>query len=168
MIKAVIFDFDQTIVDSSKIEYLRNNRDWTLIRSKLNLIALMEHFRDLYNLLKENNLKLCIISHSPREKYIKHILNHYNLQFDLILGYEDLDGFLKPNSYIFKKAVRKLLLDENSIISIGDHKNDIIASKNAGINAIYYSSKPTDAPYIYYSNDYLLIIEFIKSMCHNL
>ncbi len=143
MIKGIILDFDQTIVDSSKVEYLRDLRRWNEIPNHYYKLKLNEGVKEFFDFLYENNVKIAIVSNAPRNKYLKGLIKHFNLKVDVVIGYEDVQR-RKPNTEPMIKAANLLNLNKKDIISIGDQINDIISSNNANIRSIYYGKQLKD------------------------
>lgn len=163
-IKAIILDFDQTIADTSKVEYLRKQRRWDLIEFNLNDIHLMDGFLDFYKYLISHNIQIVVLSKSPRKKYLEKLLSHLQIEVDLIIGYEDVYGKVKPDSYGMHKVLDLLSLSDDEVISIGDHTDDIVSAGAAGIKSIYYSSVSIkDENCMLSTTNYQIITEFVNS-----
>ena len=65
------------------------------------------------------------------------ILNYYHIDsyFDIIVGADDIDE-PKPSPLPVLYAIKKLNIDKNDTILIGDGYNDILCAKNASIRSI--------------------------------
>ena len=133
-IEGIIFDLDQTLVDSSSLETLRTNRKWNQVLQSLNLISFNPVFTEFFEKCKINEVRIGIITNSP-SNYAKAVLNHFRLQYNQLVAYHDVT-FRKPHPEPFLKMLSLLNLDFNKCISVGDHDNDIIASHEANIKAI--------------------------------
>lgn len=87
--------------------------------------------------LKKNNIKLGIVSDAPKLKaWLR--LTAMNLvdYFDIILGYEDT-GKLKPSAEPFKKALKKLELEPEEVLFVGDNpQRDILGAKKVGMKTV--------------------------------
>lgn len=135
MIKFVIFDLDQTLVDSSCAEAERDNRNWANVYSKISEMYLFDGILDILEYLKENNIEYSIITNSP-SNYCGKVINHFNLKPQFIISYHDVKK-RKPNSEPMSLAMEKFHSTSTSeFLNIGDNKNDIIAAKNIGIKSI--------------------------------
>lgn len=162
MIKGIILDFDQTIVDSSKVEYLRDERKWETITQKYHLVKLQPAVKELFSFLQKNNIKIAIVSNAPRKKYLIGLVKYLNLAVDIIIGYEDVNN-KKPHPEPMLKAIKALNIKPDEAISIGDQENDIISSDRAGIKTIYYGQQKTDKTQLY-SNNFYEIIKILEGM----
>lgn len=134
MKKGIIFDLDQTLVNSSIAESYRKNRDWQKVYSSIPLFKLYDGFHDAFSFIKDRKIKVCIVSNSPRP-YIQKVINHFSIPCDDIVGYHDVKK-RKPDPEAMNKALANLNLDKKDVISFGDQVNDIIASNLAGIESV--------------------------------
>lgn len=166
MIKGIILDFDQTIVDSSKIEHLRDSRSWEQIKSNYHNITLIPGIKVFFEFVKKYNFLLTIVSNSPRRKYIEEILVYFDIKVDFVIGYEDTT-FRKPNPMPMELALSKMGLNPEEVIAIGDNIKDSESAYKAGIVNIYFNDTQEDLEFNYfsfYSINYIEIIEYIKKI----
>lgn len=95
------------------------------------------HVRETIFKLKNNGLKLGIVSDAPKmQAWLR--LTEMNLVefFDVVLGYEDT-GKLKPSAAPFKKALKKMKLKPEEVIFVGDnHQRDILGAKKVGMKTV--------------------------------
>lgn len=96
----------------------------------------VEVFPDVIETLSELSkmkLKLAILSQVPR-KLIYEVLGRHGLidYFDPIFGFGDYKE-LKPRAGSVNAVLKKLKTSPRNAIYIGDMREDIIASKNAGV-----------------------------------
>ena len=131
---AVIFDLDQTLVDTQSVQSLRDSRQWKLIYNMVNQLPVYENIHQLIDLLNDNNIKIAIVTKSPRP-YCEAIIKQWKWKVDVTVCYHDCRN-QKPNREPIDKAVELLKVDRNNIISIGDTKEDIIASNDANVFSI--------------------------------
>lgn len=95
------------------------------------------------NTLKNLNINLAIVTGKPKER-VYEILSKYNLisSFDYIIGYNDYKKS-KPDPESLLSCIDKYNYSLNDIVYVGDSISDMIAAKNAGINAIYINRENT-------------------------
>jgi len=130
----VIFDLDLTIVDSSSAEHDRKSGNWAKVYEKIPIFRLYPGIKESLDLLNRNKIPTCIVTSSPKD-YCTRIVDHFNLSIDKIVAYHDTKNH-KPDPEPLLLALKKLDLPAKSVLSLGDNKNDIIASRNAKITAI--------------------------------
>jgi len=75
--KALIFDLDQTLVDTQHIEPLRRTRKWGSVFQKIPTIIAYEGIDDVLSVAREKGVKLAIVSSSP-SNYVQKIIHHFN------------------------------------------------------------------------------------------
>lgn len=81
--------------------------------------------------LRRDGKKLCIVTGNNPEVVKSTLTNKSNkgIKFDLVLGSE-IDN---PKSVRIKECINKMKIGKKHTIYIGDHINDITASKKAGV-----------------------------------
>ena len=218
-IKALFFDLDGTLIDSSddlsnSINYMlrsigKEQKDEKIIKSWIGngakslvlrslvdsfdteikiesrlledaLYIFLDHYKKnlciktkLYpNVLetlkeaKDQGFVLAIITNKPFE-FVKPILKELGIEdyFDLILGGDSLPQ-KKPSPAPLLHALKKLGLDSNETIMIGDSKNDIISANEANITsfALNYGYNQNEDLSIY--NPDLLLDRFEHILDH--
>ena len=164
MIKGIILDFDQTIVDTSSVEYLRNLRNWELIKSKYHEITLIPGIINFFEFVNKNKFIITIVSNSPRRKYIEGILNYFCIKVDYVIGYEDTTMH-KPHSMPMELALSMMRLNSYEVIAIGDSIKDSESSYRANIINVYFNNSVEGVEVSYFefhSTNYNEIINFIK------
>ena len=134
MIKGVIFDLDQTLVNSSILEEYRSKRDWQYTYNNLHLTNLFDGIQEMLNYVTENNVKIAIVTNSPKP-YAERLLKHHSIKYDTLIHYHSVTK-RKPHSEPMIKAITELALNCEEVISLGDHDNDIISSIDSGISSV--------------------------------
>jgi HAD superfamily hydrolase (TIGR01662 family) len=132
--KGIVFDLDQTLVDSSSADEFRKNQQWSKVMNAIDNFNFDVKLKEIINKLKVNGVKIGVITNSPA-KYANKIIQTFSIHCDLIIGYHDVSK-RKPDSEPFFKFLNNLELDPKECISVGDNDNDIIASKGANIITI--------------------------------
>jgi phosphoglycolate phosphatase-like HAD superfamily hydrolase len=134
MIKGIILDLDQTIVDTSLAEDCRRLRNWTEVYTLIPNFILYEGFNEVFTLIREKEIKCCIVTNSPN-LYATRVVKYFNIPCEFIIGYHDTLK-RKPNPEPMLKALQKLGIDKDCVISLGDRAIDIIASNASGIKSV--------------------------------
>ena len=132
--RGLILDLDQTLVDSQCIEHLRRLRKWSLVYQKIPTILAYEGVDEILSLIKDKGIKISIVSSSP-SSYANRVIQYFGWDFDATVCYHDTTSH-KPHSAPFIEAARRLKIAERDCWAVGDHPNDIIAAKNAGMYSV--------------------------------
>ena len=130
----VIFDLDQTLVDSNSVLHFRDSGDWKSVVRNIKSVKPFEGINEILTYLNNKKVKIVIVSSSPKF-YIEKIVELYNWKISLIIGYHDTVR-KKPHPDPFILALTKLNIDASLAISVGDRDIDIICSKNANVFSI--------------------------------
>lgn len=131
--KAIVFDLDDTIVNTSEIKHLRRN-PWNECYSRIssNTYSLLN--QNLLTLIQNKKFRVGIVTNSPRP-YATRVLSHHNFKYDDLICYHDCTR-RKPHPDPMILSATKLGVNPQEVITIGDHKNDILAAKSADMIAI--------------------------------
>lgn len=170
MIKAVVFDLDNTLVssninfqqlrnelkcpvgkdllthvDETKCDRKRQQRIDTVLRHELNdakASDLMEGARSLTNWLAEEGLKFGIITRNCREA-AKMKLGAHALEVEEVITREDFPA--KPDPSALLHLMDKWQLQQSSVLYVGDHQYDILTAHNAGCLSCFISNSSHSA-----------------------
>lgn len=132
--KAIIFDLDMTLVDSSEAESDRNSGNWPETYELIPEFPLADGFDVLFDAIKTNGIRHCVVTNSPR-RYCQRVLAHCRLEPEFAICYHDTTEH-KPDPEPILKALNTLKLDKSDVICVGDNPNDLLAAKDAGVRAI--------------------------------
>ena len=130
----VIFDLDQTIVDSSVLENLRHERKWGQVYEDISRCHLYEGIDLLLQDLRQVGIKTTVVTSSPRP-YAERVIDHFQLSIDDLVAYHDTTRH-KPDPAPIRLALGRLRATETDAASIGDDPKDIVSSAQAGVYSI--------------------------------
>ncbi len=130
----ILFDLDQTLVDSQCVKQLRDSRNWPEVNKNLHQVKPYGGISALLSNLKEENIKICIITSSPRP-YCEKIILQNKWEIDAVVTYHDTINH-KPHPDPIFFGLKKIGITPNHALSIGDLPRDIISSKNAGVTTV--------------------------------
>lgn len=133
--KGIIFDLDMTLVNSNSLSQMRKDKKWPDVYKNIVNLKKDKYIDEYIKELQKNEIKIAVVTHSP-ESYCQKILNFMNWDIKYSVCYHEFKPNLKPHPKSYELALSKINLKKDEVISIGDSKNDIIASKNAGIKSI--------------------------------
>jgi HAD superfamily hydrolase (TIGR01549 family) len=139
--KGVIFDLDQTIVDSSISEAFRNSRNWNKVFDLIPHFILYNGIREFIQELKLSQFKIAIVTTSP-SNYAERVLEHFDISYDSKVCYHDVSK-RKPYPDQYLKAIKELGLSLANTYTLGDRSIDIQAAHSANIIscACYWGTK---------------------------
>jgi HAD superfamily hydrolase (TIGR01549 family) len=130
----IIFDLDQTLIDSIFAKPLRDRRQWNSVYKIIHKLLPFKGINDLLSTLQNNKIPLAIVTSSPKS-YCRKIVDHNGWKFDTIVAYHDTSRH-KPHPAPILAAIQNLSAKKNNVVSIGDEIKDIEASKAAGVISI--------------------------------
>ncbi len=131
---AVLFDLDQTLIDSRQAEPLRRARRW---RDVYPLIPGMRPYAGISKLLAElaaAKTPLCVVTSAP-SSYCSRVLAQWRWTFNATVSYHDTTRH-KPYPDPIVEALRRLHVGPSEAIAVGDAPPDIGAARAAGVFAI--------------------------------
>jgi len=132
--KALIFDLDQTLIESRHIEHLRRTRQWSIVYQKIPTILAYDGINEVLSITRDMNIKLAIVSSSP-SSYVQRVMQHLGWSFDDIVCYHDTTKH-KPHPAPLIEAANRLKIDVRVCWAVGDDAKDIIAAKASGMYAV--------------------------------
>jgi phosphoglycolate phosphatase-like HAD superfamily hydrolase len=131
----LIFDLDQTLVDSRIAESLRKKGSWGDVYQLIPQFIMYDGMREVLDFVEANNIKYCIVTTSPTP-YCSRVCGHWNITQDHLVCYHDVIGRQKPHAAPMHLALSKMNATKEDTISFGDQSKDIIASNAAGTRAV--------------------------------
>jgi phosphoglycolate phosphatase-like HAD superfamily hydrolase len=139
----IIFDLDQTLIDSSAAESLRKKRRWhqvySLIPSLKPYPGINAHISELH----ARGASMAIVTSSPRT-YCARVIDQWGWPISNIVAYHDTDKH-KPDPEPILKAMQNGGGTENGSYHIGDMASDTVAANAAGavsLGALWGSPDP--------------------------
>lgn len=130
----VIFDFDQTLVDTSSVEHLRAAGNWKAVMGQAAELPVYEGITELIFDLHQSGQTLAIVTKSP-DMVPKTFVRSYGWPIDIVIGYHQVSQ-RKPHPEGLLLAMSKGGGVPNETYHVGDQPQDIEASRRAGIPAL--------------------------------
>lgn len=134
MIRGVILDLDQTMVDSTPACMARKRRNWREVYSLIPIFQIYDGVREFIDIAKRHGIKIGIVSTAPHV-YVQKVLISHSINCDVIVGYHDAAP-IKPHPAPMLKALHLMDLKPDDVISFGDRYVDEKSSKSAGIRFV--------------------------------
>ncbi|QQP10445.1 HAD-IIIA family hydrolase [Lysinibacillus agricola] len=128
----IIFDLDDTLVDTSKIKQFRRvnwKKCCELIPTETKLNINLEVIKKL-----KSKYSIAIVTNSP-QFYAEMVLQNHGLDVDVLISYRDTVKH-KPHPEPMLLAAKKMNAVPDKCIAIGDNVNDIISSNKAGMKSV--------------------------------
>lgn len=138
--RGLILDLDQTMVDSRCAKTLRSQRDW---RSVDLLIPRFIVAPGAIELGRIEDLKIAVVTKSPAT-YARKVLQHFGIRSDALVGYHDASP-RKPHPAPTAKALELLNLSPHDVWAAGDHADDLLSARAAGISVLIGVTDWTDS-----------------------
>lgn len=133
--KALLFDFDLTMVDTTELRPYRDSKRWRSM--PFSKAKVYEGIPELLNFARKNHIHLAVVSTAPKQVYLCPIIRLLELGIpdELVIGYHDVTR-RKPHPDAYLLAAKKLLVDPQSCWCVGDRSEDMIAAKLAGMISV--------------------------------
>ena len=136
--EGIIFDLDQTLVDTSMFEKFREQRRWEDIYEQLDLLDISDEILELLFNLRLFHWKILVVS-SAREEYVERILdkickNSDQIFFDGFLGNAGKTAHSKSKKY--EEILKSYNVKKAYAYAVGDMQIDIDAANILGIGSI--------------------------------
>ena len=131
----LIFDFDQTLVDTREAAPYRRARNWSQVRAVMRGLDPYPGITELLGELNNLGQPLAILTSSPN-MVAQDFAQRHQWLIETILGYHQMGKFQKPDPYGINLALRKHTADASTSFHVGDREQDTLASRGAGVVAI--------------------------------
>lgn len=128
----IIFDLDQTLIDSRIAEQMRKIGDWKNVYQLIPSFSIYPGIEDALQHIVNNNVPIVIVTSSP-SKYCSMVIKHWGLPITRKICYHDTVK-RKPHPDPILAAMNHF--KNGPILSFGDQASDIIASNGAGAISI--------------------------------
>jgi HAD superfamily hydrolase (TIGR01549 family) len=128
---ALIIDLDQTLVDSSIAEPLRNQGRWNEVYQLIPIMKPYKNITETLSLLNSNDIKIAVVTSAPRT-YCEKVISQWGWKIDTTVCYHDTQN-KKPSPEPLLLAIKNLKVHKTEVVSAGDRDIDIQASKAAGV-----------------------------------
>ena len=146
MIKLVVFDLDDTLVDTSSFKSLRDNGKWNELTKHIDNFNEIGDSKNVIDLLRKNEI-IVIIMTTSRTDYAEEVLNKFNINYDELFGYSELKKYYLKYTTSKTGAICKLKseydLSSNEILFVGDSYKDYKACEET--NILFITAKNTEA-----------------------
>lgn len=134
-VRAVVFDLDGTLVDSSALDALRTARRWKDCAARLGECAIFPGLPLVLRELRDHKVPVAIVTSSV-SFYAERLLSHHHLPYDKLVAYHDALR-RKPHPDPVHLALARIgITNPAGVIGIGDAAIDQAAYHAAGLRAV--------------------------------
>ena len=133
-LKAIILDLDQTLINYSVADTFMKNKQWDKVYSLVPSFKMYQGTGDLFKLIKNRNLKICIVSSFPSE-YCQKVISYWKIPYDALVCQEDVTTAPKHKNPIHL-ALDKLAVGNDEAAFFGDSDIDIEMANKAGVYSV--------------------------------
>ena len=130
----IIFDFDQTLVDTSSVEHLRAARNWKAVMAQASKLPVYEGINELIQELHESGQTIAIVTKSP-DMVPKAFIKAHGWPIDIVVGYHHVKN-RKPHPEGLLLAMSKAGAAPDDTYHVGDQPQDTEASRGASVIAV--------------------------------
>ena len=130
----MIFDFDQTLVDTSSLASLRTARRWSEVNRRARSLSPYCGITRLFEDLRDRNQSLAIVTTSP-SMVAEGFVAKYDWPIELVIGYHQVSR-RKPDPEGLLLALARCDAEASTSFHVGDRPEDTVASHRAGVVAI--------------------------------
>lgn len=129
----IIFDLDNTLINSDIAANFRNNGNWRKVYNLIPEFIIDNNIIKILQYLKKENIETTIVTSSPRN-YCEKIVKYFNIPIEQMICYHDTLKHKPDPEPVFKAL--DCMNKSKLIFSLGDDIKDIIASNSANIISV--------------------------------
>lgn len=133
MLKGVVFDLDDTLVDTALLRALREARRWKEAVARLHETRLFDGIDELMRELGVRELPWAIVTTSV-SYYANKVITHHGLEGGVCVAYHDAAP--KPSPAPIALALKRMSLRREEVVGVGDAETDLRAYQAAGVRAV--------------------------------
>lgn len=147
MIRAAIFDLDDTLVDSGVVREARDRGEWAAVARDLSAVSSFAiggtSVDEVPAILRGRGLKIGVLTHAPRW-YAENLLRRFRIPSDVLVTGSDRYP-AKPDPTSLKAMIAELGLAPEECVYVGDLHTDAAAAAAAGALSVGARWAATDA-----------------------
>jgi HAD superfamily hydrolase (TIGR01549 family) len=127
----IIFDFDQTLVDTSSVEHLRAARNWKAVMAQASKLPVYDGINELIQELYKAGQTIAIVTKSP-DMVPKAFIKAHGWPIKIVVGYHHVKN-RKPHPEGLLLAMSKAGALPDKTYHVGDQPQDTEASRGANV-----------------------------------
>jgi phosphoglycolate phosphatase-like HAD superfamily hydrolase len=132
VVNAILFDLDGTLVDTSSIEKMRAGRKWKECVGSLSRTQCYPGIADTLSKLRQQSIGIAIVTSSV-SFYAVAVCKYHGILYDALISYHDAKPKPAPDPFLL--AIRRLGIEKNNALGVGDASLDALSLSAAGIKS---------------------------------
>jgi phosphoglycolate phosphatase-like HAD superfamily hydrolase len=133
--KAILFDLDDTLVNSSHLRCFRDCGDWSEVKRQIESVKPYDGIIQMLNQIRSRDVRVGIVTNSPRW-YSERILSNCRIPYDALVAAEDAK-LAKPDSDATWSCMRALeVIQPVDVVAVGDRCIDIRSARSMRVKTI--------------------------------
>lgn len=133
-IRGILFDLDQTLIDSKCSLNYRLARNWRRVYSLIPQFVVYDGLQNLLRNISKSDIKIIVVTSAPAS-YCNKVLSFHEFPYNGSVCYHDTNHH-KPHPEPMDLALHKFGFAPTEVVSVGDEVKDILSSRAAGIFSI--------------------------------
>jgi beta-phosphoglucomutase-like phosphatase (HAD superfamily) len=130
--KALLFDLDDTLVESSALRPAREERDWDAVRTQMPTVPAFEGTAEILRKARGSGCRVAIVTSSPKW-YAEYMAHRHGFHVDAIVAWGDYK-YGKPAADPIETALKELgVACSSDALAIGDRCIDTASATAAGV-----------------------------------
>ena len=138
-IRAVIFDFDLTLVDTTVFEEVKQyaiiHRDFSVLMDRIPYTKPYSGIRELISELRKRGILVLVVTNN-KQSVAQSTLQYHGIKCDAIRGAQSIYGKRVPKSVRMLNLLKKAAVNPEEALSVGDLPSDGVESNAVGIRFI--------------------------------
>lgn len=133
VVRAVVFDLDDTLIDTFALSAMRTSRRWKEAVSALHKTVAFPGVPELIRSLDLAGVPWAVVTTSV-SFYANAVLAHHGLRPATLVAFHDAPA--KPSPEPVAKALATLAVQPAEALAIGDSASDLAAYRAAGVRSV--------------------------------
>lgn len=143
--RGVVFDLDDTLVDTRATHPYRERREWRKAVAAIDRTRIFDGVSEVLAVLAQREVPWAIVTTSV-SFYAEAVRDHYGLRPSHLVAFHDVSPNIKPHPKGVLLAVEALALPASDVLGVGNATTDQLAYQRAGVLALAAAWSPALEP----------------------